>query len=91
MSFYKNQAGRPLSVTLAEEDVALVPPNTFVHIDPKVERMYDTKRKVRLGLLVRCGSPSENDVCIYAPKTRLNLTSSIAGSAFSESLVEFKQ
>lgn len=90
MSYYKNQSGRPVSVIVNNHDSALVPPNTFVFIDPQVERRYDTKRMVRLGILVRCGTPSQNDDCIISSSTSEVESVAPVASSFAEALTEFQ-
>jgi len=89
MSYYKNQAGRPISVNHSVDDAVLVAPNAFVFIDPRVERKYDTKRLVRLGILVRCGAPSNNDNVIYPSKVVSHVVPVAQKSSFAEALTEF--
>lgn len=90
MSFYKNQSGRPVSVTHCDNDACLVPANHFVFIDPQVERRYDTKRLVHLGVLVRCGTPSDTDKCINLKSNASQVVSVAPKSKFAEALTEFK-
>ena len=90
MGFYKNQSGRPISVTHAVNDACVVPPNHYVEIDPRVERQYDTKRLVQLGVLVRCGTPS-NSQKVIRPREVATKVVSVAPSNFAESLIEYKK
>ena len=91
MSYYKNQSGRPVSVVISKHDSALVPPNYFVFVDPQVERRYDTKQMVRLGILIRCGKPSDQDTCIMPVSTSESVESvAPVKSLFAESLIEFQ-
>ena len=90
MSYYKNQSGRPISVSHCDHDACLVPPNCFVFIDPQVERRYDTKRLVRLGILVRCGAPSDQEKCIRPKPQTSDVVSVAPKSRFAEALTEFK-
>jgi len=90
MGFYKNQSGRPISVTHGIDDACVVPPNHYVEIDPRVERQYDTKRLVRLGILVRCGTPSSK-TNVIRPQEVARKVVSVAPSHFAESLIEYKK
>lgn len=89
MSYYRNASGRPLSVTISNNESALVPPNCFVSIDPQVERRYDTKRLSSLGLLVRCGRPGSGDKCIQVVREVEPDQALISPSSFAEALTEF--
>lgn len=90
MSYYKNQSGRPICVNHAKDDACLLPPNHFVFIDPQVERRYDTKRLVRLGIIVRCGAPSDLDKCIRPDTVSSKVEQVAPQSRFAEALHEFK-
>ena len=90
MSYYKNVDCRPVSVSISEHDSALVPPNHFVLIDPKVERRYDTRRLVRLGILSRCGTPSDMSRCISSDYVQ-KVEKVVEKSPFAEALTEFNK
>ena len=89
MSYYRNASDRALSVTVTSSEAALVPPNCFVKVDPRVERRYSTKKLVSLGLLVRCGRPGGSDVCIQVDDQPSSQVANITPSKFAESLIEF--
>lgn len=89
MGYYRNASNRPLSVTVNENDAALLPPNYFVKVDPTVERRYSTKRLVSLGLLVRCGRPGASDKCVHVDSALKVEGANSMPSPFAEALTEF--
>lgn len=89
MGFYRNASNRPLSVTVSEDNAALLPPNCFVKVDPTVERRYSTKRLVSLGLLVRCGRPGAGDKCVQVDSALKVDGATIQPSPFADALTEF--